>query len=129
MLNKNAQERPSVAQILQMPIVRQKMIDFVNNGGLTSAGGGQNGIYIKNNPTLKSQPSLPRQVPQQQQNQFQQQVQQAHSNNEEDELKHLTPKERIAKKKEMETQRKIMEAKNFAVQASQNYAKASEMKY
>jgi hypothetical protein len=55
-------------------------------------------------------------------------VQQAHSN-EEDEFKHLTPKERIAKKKEMETQRKIMEAKNFAVQASQNYAKASEMKY
>lgn len=105
------------------------MIDFVNNGGLTSAGGGSNGIYIKNNPTLKSQPSLPRQqivAPQQQQIQYQQQ--QALSN-EEDEFKNLTPKERIAKKKEMETQRKIAEAKNFAVQAGQNYAKASEMKY
>ena len=29
----------------------------------------------------------------------------------------------------METQRRIEEAKNFAVQAGQNYAKASEMKY
>jgi NIMA (never in mitosis gene a)-related kinase 1/4/5 len=35
LLNKNASERPSVAQILQMPIVRQKMIDFVNTGGVT----------------------------------------------------------------------------------------------
>jgi hypothetical protein len=30
----------------------------------------------------------------------------------------LTPKERMAKKKEMETLRKIQEAKNYAVQAS-----------
>jgi maleate cis-trans isomerase len=50
MLNKNAQERPSVAQILQMPIVRQKMIDFVNNGGITIAG--SKGLYIKNNPQV-----------------------------------------------------------------------------
>lgn len=48
MLNKNAQERPSVDQILQMPIVRQKMIDFVNKGGITIAG--SKGLYIKNNP-------------------------------------------------------------------------------
>lgn len=41
----------------------------------------------------------------------------------------MTPKERIAKKKEMETQRKIMEAKNFALQYRENYVKASEMKY
>ena len=34
-----------------MPIVRQKMIEFVNSGGLTAQG--QKGIYIKNNPTLK----------------------------------------------------------------------------
>ena len=49
MLNKNAKERPSVAEILQMPIVRQKMIEFVNSGGM-SAG---TGIFIKNNPTVK----------------------------------------------------------------------------
>jgi NIMA (never in mitosis gene a)-related kinase len=29
LLNKNASERPSVAQILQMPIVRSKMLEFV----------------------------------------------------------------------------------------------------
>jgi hypothetical protein len=118
MLNKNAQERPSVAQILQMPIVRQKMIDFVNNGGLTSSGGGpSSGIYIKNNPTLVKQQSLKPQQPA------------AKVYNEEEELAKLTPKERMAKKKELETLRKIEEAKNYAVQASQNYAKAQEMKY
>jgi hypothetical protein len=55
MLNKNAKERPSVAEILQMPIVRQKMIEFVNSGGLTKSGASNGGIYIKNNPTLKPQ--------------------------------------------------------------------------
>jgi len=35
----------------------------------------------------------------------------------------------MAKKKEMETLRKIQEAKDYAGQASQNYAKAHEMKY
>ena len=35
LLNKNSAERPSVAQILQMPIVRAKMIDFVKDGGVT----------------------------------------------------------------------------------------------
>ncbi len=35
----------------------------------------------------------------------------------------------MAKKKELETLRKIEEAKNAAVNASQNYAKAQEMKY
>ena len=40
-----------MAQILQMPIVRQKMIEFVNSGGMTIAG--QNRIYIKNAPVVK----------------------------------------------------------------------------
>ena len=44
-------------------------------------------------------------------------------------MKNLTPKERMAKKKEMETLRKIQEAKDYAGQASHNYAKAQEMKY
>lgn len=49
MLNKNAAERPSVAQILQMPIVRNKMIDFVKTGGVTMA---EKPIYIKNAPVI-----------------------------------------------------------------------------
>ena len=54
-MNKNAKERPSVQEILQMPIVRQRMIDFVNTGGITI----NKGIYIKNNPTVKPVADVP----------------------------------------------------------------------
>ncbi len=54
MLNKNAQERPSVADILQMPIIRTKMLEFVKSGGMTIAG--SKGIYVKNAPVLKPSP-------------------------------------------------------------------------
>lgn len=37
----------------------------------------------------------------------------------------MTPKERLAKKKELETLRKMEEAKNAAKAAHQNYQKAS----
>jgi NIMA (never in mitosis gene a)-related kinase len=57
LLNKNAQERPSVSQILQMPIVRQKMIEFVNSGGMTI--GAPNRIYIKNAPVVKPVQDFP----------------------------------------------------------------------
>lgn len=50
LLNKNATERPNVSEILQMPIVRAKMIDFVNSGGITIAG--SKGLYIKNAPIV-----------------------------------------------------------------------------
>ena len=41
----------------------------------------------------------------------------------------MTPKERLAKKKELETLRKMEEAKNAAKAAHQNYQKASQMMY
>lgn len=39
-----------MAQILQMPIVLQKMKEFVNSGGITIAG--SKGLYIKNAPVI-----------------------------------------------------------------------------
>ena len=50
LLNKNSHERPSVADILQMPIVRSKMMEFVTNGGATLTRA--NTIYVKNTPTV-----------------------------------------------------------------------------
>lgn len=41
----------------------------------------------------------------------------------------MTPKEKLAKKKELETLRKMEEAKNAARNAATNYQKAQEMKY
>lgn len=41
----------------------------------------------------------------------------------------MTPKQKIAKKKELETQRNINNVTNAAKNASANYQKASEMKY
>jgi len=41
----------------------------------------------------------------------------------------MTPKQRMERKKELETQRKIQEAKNAAKDAHLNYQKAQEMKY
>lgn len=52
LLNKNAQERPSVAQILQMPIVRDKMQEFVNKGGITIAP--TKTVYVRNAPIIVS---------------------------------------------------------------------------
>ena len=88
LLNKNATERPNVSEILQMPIVRAKMIDFVNSGGITIAG--SKGLYIKNAPIVV-QPKLAQTI----------------KIDEEAVLASLTPKERMQKKKELETQRKI----------------------
>ena len=97
------------------------MIEFVNSGGMTI--GGPNRIYIKNAPVVK-----PVQEFQQQQYVSQGSPQTGPRDND-DEFKHLTPKERMAKKKEMEVQRKIHEATEHAKEASSNYAKAQEMKY
>jgi maleate cis-trans isomerase len=44
-----------------MPIVRQKMIEFVNSGGITIAG--SKGLYIKNNPTIIMQVPVLKPVP------------------------------------------------------------------
>lgn len=41
----------------------------------------------------------------------------------------MTPKQRLAKKKELETQKNIEFATNAARNAKGNYQKASEMKY
>lgn len=80
--------------------------------------GGQNRIYIKNAPVVKPV----------------QEVQypigghggspQTGPRDEDDEFRHLTPKERMAKKKEMEVQRKIQEATQHAKEAQSNYARA-----
>lgn len=51
LLNKNAHERPSVAQILQTPVVRRKMQEFVTNGGNT-IGDKQKGVFVRNNPLI-----------------------------------------------------------------------------
>lgn len=50
LLNKNATERPSVAQILQMPIVRSKMQEFVANGGVTIQA--SKAVYVRNAPII-----------------------------------------------------------------------------
>jgi hypothetical protein len=88
-----------------MPIVRAKMIDFVNSGGITIAG--SKGLYIKNAPiVVQPKPSVP-------------------SSFDEDTLFHgMTPKERMQKKKELETQRKIEEANRAAKDAASNYQRA-----
>jgi hypothetical protein len=83
-----------------MPIVRQKMIEFVNQGGMTI--GGQSRIYIKNTPVVKPVQEIPQYY-----GGGGQGSPQTGPRDEDDEFKHLTPKERIAKKKEMEVQRKI----------------------
>jgi serine/threonine protein kinase len=54
LLNKNASERPNVAEILQMPVVRERMREFVNSGGITIAG--SKGLYIKNAPIIVQPP-------------------------------------------------------------------------
>lgn len=50
LLNKTASERPSVAQILQMPIVRQKMLEFVSSGGVTIEA--SKPVYVRNAPLV-----------------------------------------------------------------------------
>jgi hypothetical protein len=91
-----------------MPIVRQKMIEFVNSGGLTIAG--SKGLYIKNNPTIVA-------------------PQKASPIEDDRQYKGMTPKERLAKKKEQETLRKMEEAREAARAAHSNYQKASQMMY
>lgn len=87
-----------------MPIVRAKMIEFVNSGGITIAG--SKGLYIKNAPIV-IQPSKPTTI-------FDEDAQ----------FQSLTPKERMQKKKELETQRKIEEANRAAKDAASNYQRA-----
>ena len=54
LLEKKPENRPSVADILQMDIVKKKMLEFVKSGGMTIAG--SKGIYVKNAPVLKPSP-------------------------------------------------------------------------
>ena len=51
MLNKNARERPSVAQILKMDVVKQKMMEFVQSQGKAALPEGKT-IYKKQRPTI-----------------------------------------------------------------------------
>lgn len=89
LLNKDSALRPSVAQILSMPLVRQKMIDFVQTGGQTLVG--DKGIYVKNNPTIIQQaPTTSGRLGE---------VKVENTDH------FLTPKERMLKKREEETQR------------------------
>jgi hypothetical protein len=71
---------------------------------------GSKAIYVKNNPIIV-QPSSGSQI------------------SDEDKYKGLTPKERLAKKKEEEAQRKMEEYTNAARNAKLNYQRAQEMKY
>jgi hypothetical protein len=103
------------------------MIEFVNQGGMTI--GGQNRIYIKNAPVVKPVQEIPPQYYAAGAGAGKGSPQQTGPRDEDDEFKHLTPKERMAKKKEMEVQRKIHEATQHAKEASSNYARAQEMKY
>jgi len=80
------------------------MIDFVNSGGITIAG--SKGLYIKNAPIV-IQPSKP-----------------VTTFDEDAQFQSLTPKERMQKKKELETQRKIEEANRAAKDAASNYQRA-----
>eukprot|EP00347_Sterkiella_histriomuscorum_P014193 403361812 len=107
LLNKNAQERPSVAQVLQMPIVRQKMQDFVASGGSTLEA--SKPVYVRNAPLVV---------------QAQVQIQGG-----QDPYAGLTPKERIARRKEEEIKRKQEELSAHTKNAVNNYQFSKQMQY
>ena len=48
LLNKNAQERPSVAQVLQLPFIQTMMLAFVQSNGVST----RNPVYVKNAPVI-----------------------------------------------------------------------------
>ena len=56
LLEKQPENRPSVAEILQMDVIKKKMIEFVKSKGQTLQGGKT--IYNKQVPTIvqKAQP-------------------------------------------------------------------------
>jgi NIMA (never in mitosis gene a)-related kinase len=105
LLNKESKERPNLSEILQLPLIRGKMQEFVQSGGATiKRGDTKRQIFIKNKPkTIVIE--------------------------EEDPTKNMTPKEKVQYRKEMETKRKIEEANKAAADARDNYQTAKGRKF
>lgn len=83
-----------------MPLIRQRMEDFVKTGGKAVA---EKEVYVKNTPLLVEQPK-----------------------GGDDPYAHLTPKERMQKRKEDEIKRKQDELTQAVRGAKDNYSHAKE---
>ncbi len=102
LLNKDPQSRPTVAQVLQLPIVRKKMEEFVLTGGKTIGAG--KGLYVKNTPTVIPQAQM-------------------------EDWSKLTAKEKMKRRKQLEADKRRDQLAEAAKNASFNYAKAKEQQY
>lgn len=89
-----------------MPIVRQKMLEFVSTGGVTIEP--SKPVYVRNAPVVVPVSSNPSGV---------------------DPYAHLTPKERMQKRKEDEIKRKQDELAAHTKNAIGNYQYAKQMQY
>ena len=88
-----------------MPIIKQKMIEFVNNGGATI--GQSKPVFVRNAPLIVPSGTADSQL--------------VSNNSDNEELRHLTPLQRMKKRKEEEIRRKQEELTAHSKKAMENY--------
>ena len=126
-MTKDPSKRPSSAEILKMPYVRERMQQFVENtemDNLLTTGA----VFKKQRPTLRRINT--KEVPPVDTPKFHpgQEMSTTNSSVPNATVVHMTPKERMAMKKEAEIQARQEEMKMAAAGAKKNYSIANQAK-